>query len=640
MAKANILIVEDESIIASVIAVALKKFSYEVIDILNTGEAAVVVALQRKPDLILMDIRLQGAVDGIAAVEQIQKKLDIPVIYLTAYADEPTLERAKKTKPYGYIPKPFQEIELKTTIEMALYKHGFELQLKASEARFRSLFEKSQDVIYISDKSGNLLEINPAGLKLFGYSHAEMLNANMESLYQNPAEHSALLTALRESHNIAGVEVELKKKDGTPMACLQSTQVRTDEKNSILDMQGIIRDITELKRAETERKSLESQLFQAQKMEALGQLAGGVAHDFNNLLTGISGFAKFALEQVPQGSSAREDLNEVLKLAKRAETLTRQLLTFSRRQTLQPKVLNINRTVEEMMKMLGRLIGENIKLVFLLAPDLGDMNIDPGQLEQVLMNLAVNARDAMPAGGNLTVETANIFLDQDYARANIGVTPGEYIMLAVSDTGCGMDDNTRQHIFEPFFTTKPQGKGTGLGLSTVYGIVNQLKGSILVDSKPGQGSTFKIFLPKMIPEAAEKPPAAAGKEPSRKGTILIVEDDAAVLQITRRVLEVNDYRILTAASSLEADKVLTVHGESVDLILLDVVLPGLDGNQLFESWVKKYPHLLVLYMSGYMDNVIVNKKILAHGLPFIKKPFNAEDLVLTILEVLGEKNHD
>jgi two-component system cell cycle sensor histidine kinase/response regulator CckA len=523
---------------------------------------------------------------------------------------------------------------------MALYKHGFELQLKASEARFRSLFENSQDVIYISDKSGNLLEINPAGLKLFGYSHAEILHTNMESLYQNPVDHSALLTALRESRNITDFEVELKKKDGTPMACLQSTQVRIDEKSSIMDMQGIIRDITELKRAETERKSLESQLFQAQKMEALGQLAGGVAHDFNNLLTGISGFAKFALEQVPQGSSAREDLSEVLKLAKRAETLTRQLLTFSRRQTLQPKVLNINRTVEEMMKMLGRLIGENIKLVFLLAPDLGDMNIDPGQLEQVLMNLAVNARDAMPAGGNLTVETANIFLDQDYARANIGVTPGEYIMLAVSDTGCGMDDNTRQHIFEPFFTTKPQGKGTGLGLSTVYGIVNQLKGSILVDSNPGQGSTFKVYLPMVVPDAVEKPPAAAGKEPSRKGTILIIEDDAAVLQITQRVLEVNDYRVLTAASSLEADKVLAIHGESVDLILLDVVLPGLDGYQLFESWVKSYPHLLVLYMSGYMDNAIVNKKILAHGIPFIQKPFTAETLVLKVLEALGEKHHD
>jgi len=640
MAKANILIVEDESIIASVIAVALKKFEYEVIDILNSGEAAVAEALQKKPDLILMDIRLQGAVDGIAAVEQIQKQMDIPIIYLTAYADEPTLERAKKTKPYGYIPKPFQEIELKTTIEMALYKHGFEMQLKESEAKFRSLFENSQDVIYIADKSGNLLEINPAGLKLFGYSYPEMLNINIENLYQNPAEHSALLTDLYENHTISDFEFELKKKDGTPMVCQQTMQVRINNKGSILGFQGIIRDITERKRTEAEHKNLEAQLFQAQKMEALGQLAGGVAHDFNNLLTGISGFAKFAHEQVPPDSSAREDLSEVLKLAKRAEALTRQLLAFSRKQTLQPVVLNINRTVEEMMKMLSRLIGENIELVFVLAADLGNLNADPGQLEQVLVNLVLNARDAMPTGGKLTVETANALLDQDYARANIGVTPGEYVMLAVSDTGCGMDDNIRQHIFEPFFTTKPLGKGTGLGLSTVYGIVNQLKGSIWVDSEPGQGTTFKIYLPRMIAETVEKTPAAACKEPLTKGTIMIVEDDASVLQIARRAIEVSGYSVLTAASSLAADKILAVHGKSVDLILIDVVLPGLNGYQLFESVREKYPRLLVLYMSGYMDNAIVNKKILAHGLPFIRKPFTAKELVLTMLEVLGEKHHD
>jgi signal transduction histidine kinase len=265
--------------------------------------------------------------------------------------------------------------------------------------------------------------------------------------------------------------------------------------------QGIIRDITELKLAEAVRKSLEAQLLQSQKMEALGQLAGGVAHDFNNLLTGISGFAKFAYEQVSPDSAVREDLAEVQKLAKRAEALTRQLLTFSRKQTIQPVLFNINRSVEEMMKMLGRLIGENIELVFVLAPDLGNVNADPSQLEQVLANLTINARDAMASGGKLTVATANIYLDQDYARANIGMLPGDYIMLAVSDTGCGMDDKIRQHIFEPFFTTKPQGKGTGLGLSTVYGIVNQLKGSIQVDSEPGRGTTFRIYLPRTDTES-------------------------------------------------------------------------------------------------------------------------------------------
>jgi signal transduction histidine kinase/CheY-like chemotaxis protein len=467
-----------------------------------------------------------------------------------------------------------------------------------------------------------------------------MLNANMENLYQNPTEHSALLTVLRKNKTISDFEVELKKKDGTPMVCLQTAQVRINKKGRISGFQGIIRDITERKRAEAEHKNLEAQLLHAQKMDALGQLAGGVAHDFNNLLTGIRGFAKFALEQVPQGSSAHEDLTEVLKLAKRAEALTRQLLAFSRKQAIQPEVLNINRTVEEMMKMLGRLIGENIDLVFVLAPDLGNVNVDPVQLEQVLANLTLNARDAMPAGGKLTVETANAFLNQDYARANLGVTPGEYVMLVVSDTGCGMDENTRQHIFEPFFTTKPQGKGTGLGLSTVYGIVNQLKGSIWVDSKPGQGTIFKIYLPRVVADIAEQAPAHASMEtPQTKGMILIVEDDASVLQIARRAIEVCGYRVLTAASSPEADKVLAVHGESIDLILLDVVLPGRDGYQLFKSVCEKYPRLRVLYMSGYTNNAIVINDILAHGFPFIQKPFTAEDLVLTMLKVLGEKHH-
>ncbi|MCX6558141.1 MAG: response regulator [Candidatus Aminicenantes bacterium] len=640
MTKANILIVEDESIIASVIAAALKKFEYEVIDILNTGEAAAVAALRKKPDLILMDIRLQGELDGIGAVELIQKQMDIPVIYLTAYADEPTLERAKKTKPYGYIPKPFQEIELKTTIEMALYKHGFELQLKESEAKFRSLFENSQDVIYFSDKNGKLLEMNPAGLYLFGYELDEILRTHPEQLYSDPNDRKPFLTQLKNHKNLKECELKLRNKKGDILYCLETANAMLDKDGHTNGFQGIIRDISGQKRLEAERQSLEAQLFQAQKMEALGQLAGGVAHDFNNLLTGIRGFAQFAFNETPQDSPTRADLTEVLKLSKRAEALTRQLLAFSHKQTLEHEVLTINQTVKEMMNMLIRLIGKKIELDFVLAPDLGNVDADPGQLEQMLVNLTLNARDAMPGGGKLTVETANVFLDQDYARAHIGVTPGDYIMLAISDTGCGMDDNICPHIFEPFFTTKPPGKGTGLGLSTVYGIVKQLKGSIGVDSKPGQGTIFKIYLPRVAAAAVEKTPGAARKEPRTPETILIVEDDAAVLQIARRAIEVCGYRVLTAASPGAAEKILAAQAEAVDLILIDVVLPEINGYQLFASWHRQYPRLRVLYMSGYMDNAIVTNDILARGLPFIQKPFTAEDLVLTILKIMGEKHHD
>jgi two-component system cell cycle sensor histidine kinase/response regulator CckA len=640
MTKAKILIVEDESIIASVIAAALKKFAYEVIDILNTGEAAAAVALQKKPDLILMDIRLLGAMDGISAAEQIQQHLDIPIIYLTAYADEPTLERAKKTRPYGYIPKPFQEIELKTTIEMALYKHGFEVQLKESEAKFRSLFENSPDVIYISDKAGNILEINPAGLALFGYAREEIIGIKPDRMYADPEDCKTFLRQIKNQKSVKDYELKLKNKKGDIIYGLETTGIMTDQKGDMSGFQGIIRDITERRRLETEHKNLEAQLFQAQKMEALGQLAGGVAHDFNNLLTGISGFTKFAIEEMPEGSASRDDLQEVMKLAKRAEALTRQLLAFSRRQTLQTEVLNINRTVQDMIKMLDQLIGENIEFVFALAPELGNVNIAHSQLEQVLMNLVINARDAMGGGGKLTIETANSFLDQDYAAAHIGVIPGEYVMLAVSDTGCGMDEHTCQHMFEPFFTTKPQGKGTGLGLSTVFGIVSQLKGSIAITSAPAQGTTVKIYLPREAGPAAECAPVPAGKRALKKGTILIVEKDPAILKVARRMIAACGYSVYTASLAPEAEKVMADHGQAVDLVLIDVMMPGRDGSRLFASWKKKYPQLRVLFMSGHMDSSLINEKILARGLPFIQKPFTPEVLTLKIAKSMGEELND
>jgi two-component system, cell cycle sensor histidine kinase and response regulator CckA len=640
MAKTNILIVEDESIIASVIAGALRKFGYEVIGILNTGEAAVAEVLQKKPDLVLMDIRLQGSMDGISAAEQILDKLDIPIIYLTAYADEPTLERAKKTRPYGYIPKPFQEIELKTTIEMALYKHGFELQLKDSEARFRSLFENSQDVIYISDKAGNILEINPAGLALFGYEREEILKMQIGQHFADALDRKSFFAQLASNKNLKEYELRLKNKKGDIIYALQTANSMTDADGKIYGFQGIIRDMTERKRAETERKNLEAQLFQAQKMDALGQLAGGVAHDFNNLLTGISGFTKFAIEEMPEGSATRDDLLEVMKLAKRAEALTRQLLAFSRRQTLQSEVLNINRTVQEMIKMLDQLIGENIEFVFALAPELGNVNIARSQLEQVLMNLVLNARDAMGGGGKLKIETANVVLDQDYADAHVGVTPGEYVMLAVSDTGCGMDEHTCQHMFEPFFTTKPHGKGTGLGLSTVFGVVSQLKGSIAVNSAPAQGTTIRIYLPKEAAPAAECAPASAGKGTLKKGTILIVEKDPAILKVAHRMIAACGYRVYTASVAAEAEKVMVDHGQAVDLALIDVMMPGRDGPRLFASWKKKYPQLRVLFMSGHMDSALINEKILGRGLPFIQKPFTPEALTLKVAESMEEELHD
>ncbi|MCD6415268.1 MAG: response regulator [Planctomycetes bacterium] len=383
----------------------------------------------------------------------------------------------------------------------------------------------------------------------------------------------------------------------------------------------------------TEQRQLENQFRQAQKLESIGRLAGGVAHDFNNLLTGMKGLIGFALEAAEPGSQTHEDLTEALDLADRAAGLSRQLLAFSRRQTLAPMALNVNELIADQIKMLTRLLGEDIDLQFSPAPDLGNVRADPGQIEQVIMNLAVNARDAMPDGGRLTIETDNVELGQEYASKHMGVTPGPYVMIAVSDTGCGMDDRTRAQIFDPFFTTKELGKGTGLGLSTVYGIAKQHGGNIWVYSEPGKGATLKVYLPRVAAEAEKLGPRSkfviGGAE-----TILLAEDDDAVRGVGRRHLEALGYTVLCAASAREAEQVARAHEGRIDLLLTDVVMPDRNGRELYESLAANQAGLKVLYMSGYTDNAIVHRGVLKAGIPFLQKPFEKEDLATRVRQAL------
>ena len=387
----------------------------------------------------------------------------------------------------------------------------------------------------------------------------------------------------------------------------------------------------------TERTQLQASFLQAQKMESVGRLAGGIAHDFNNLLTVMISTADLALGQLKEGDPLHADFQEVRRAAGRAAVLTRQLLAFSRKQVLQPAVLSLNAVVADMEKMLRPVIGEAIELVFAPAEDLGSVTVDPGQIEQVIMNLAVNARDAMPEGGKLTIETRNAELDDAYAAQHPSVRPGPHVMLAISDTGAGMDEATRAYIFEPFFTTKERGKGTGLGLSTAHGIVEQSGGSIRVDSEVGEGTTFTIYLPRVAEAARDDRPARAVTPARGTETILVVEDEQALRKAIKRILESAGYTVLAAANGGEALLLLEHHEGPVYLMLTDLVMPGLSGRELAQRLARMRPDVKVLYMSGYSDDTVVPHGVLDEGTHFVGKPFTIEELTRKVREVLDSQ---
>jgi two-component system, cell cycle sensor histidine kinase and response regulator CckA len=394
---------------------------------------------------------------------------------------------------------------------------------------------------------------------------------------------------------------------------------------------------SENKRREAEealRKS-EEQLRQWQRVEAIGRLAGGVAHDFNNLLMTILGCSELLLREFDPKDPRREEVEEIRRAAQRATSLTHQLLAFGRRQVLQPRVLDLNEIVENMDRMLRRMIGEDIQFLTILAPGLWPVKVDPGQIEQVIMNLVVNARDAMPQGGRLTVETSNIKLDEEYARRHIAVKPGAFVMLAVTDTGCGMNAETRSHLFEPFFTTKEKGKGTGLGLSTVYGIIKQSGGNIWAYSEVGKGSTFKVYLPR-AEEAVKvyKPKEIAPEAARGTETILLVEDEEAVRTMISRVLQGSGYKVLEACQGREAIEVCRKHQGPIHLMVTDVIMPQMSGRELAERLARVRPETKVLFMSGYPDNAIVHHGVLDPGTAFLQKPFTLAALENKVREVL------
>ncbi|MGA7400275.1 MAG: ATP-binding protein [Candidatus Sulfotelmatobacter sp.] len=501
--------------------------------------------------------------------------------------------------------------------------------LRRSEMNFRSLVTNAPYGICRCDSAGQLLDVNPALLTMLGYSSArDLVGQHLGGLYLDTHQWFELADYLRSAAAFNGLIAEWKRKDGIGTVVRVSGRAVSD---------GDTKTAFELFAEDvTERRALEQQLRQSQKMEAVGRLAGGIAHDFNNLLMVISGYSEFLLDRLGPDPALRGPAQEIAGAAQRASSLTRQLLAFSRKQMMAPKILDLNEVVTENLKMLTRVIGEDIDLVMVPAATLGAVRADAGQIDQVIMNLAVNARDAMPSGGKLTIETSNVSLDEEYSRFHAPLRPGDYVMLTISDTGMGMDSETQSHIFEPFFTTKGP-KGTGLGLSTVYGIIKQSGGYIWVYSESGKGTTFKIYLPR-VPERAESPAVVStaesvGTEPGTE-TILLVEDETNLRYLARQFLEKQGYRVIEAADGAVAMQIAVAHEGMIHLLLTDVIMPGMNGRELAQRISEIRPNTKVLYMSGYTENVIGHNGTLDAGVRLLQKPFTLRELKSKVREVL------
>jgi len=507
-----------------------------------------------------------------------------------------------------------------------------ERALRQSEEKYRSFFEDDLTGDYISTPDGRLLFCNPAFLEIFGFSSLqEAMNYNIQALYNFLDDRKKLLKDLQKKKRLYNYEMQLHKLDGTPIFVTANVIGKFNGQGNLIEIKGYLYDVTHHKRTE-------EQFWLAQKMEAIGRLAGGVAHDFNNLLSVINGYSDLVMHRLPKEHPLQKDIGMIFQAGKKAEALTRQLLAFSRRQIMQPKVISLNILIDELEKMLRRLIGEDIELTTKKHSDLGAVKADPTQMEQVILNLAVNSRDAMPGGGKLIIETRNVTFSSDLQLERVTMLAGEYVLLSVTDNGAGMDEKTRVNIFEPFYTTKEKGKGTGLGLSTVYGIIKQTGGYIWVYSEPRKGTTFKIYLPRVADKIEDavirksQPETLKGKE-----TILLVEDDDGVREVSEMILTQFGYSVLTASDGETALRIIKDNGSKIKLMITDLVMPGMSGKELTDKLTESGNGLKVLYLSGYSDEAILDHGILNEGVDFLPKPFGTQELLQKVREILDDQ---
>ena len=509
-----------------------------------------------------------------------------------------------------------------------------ESALRENQARLAGIVNSAMDAIISVDSEQKIVLFNAAAERILGCPATEAIGQSIDRFIPQRfrEQHTKHIrnfgetgVTLRSMHSFAELTALRADSEQFPIeASISQIEVAGKKLFTV-----ILRDITE-------RKQLEEQFRQSQKMEAIGRLAGGVAHDFNNMLTAIIGYSQLVQAQLDDASPLRHDIEEIEKAGHRAAGLTAQLLAFSRKQVLQPRVLDLNEVISDVDKMLRRLIGEDIDLVTIATPDLGHVKADPGQVEQILLNLALNSRDAMPRGGKLTIETANIDLDEVYATSHADVAPGPYVMLAVSDTGHGLDAETQSHIFEPFFTTKVLGKGTGLGLSTVFGIVKQSGGHVWVYSEPGHGAAFKVYFPRVDEPADAAAPTKSVESLYGSENILVVEDDEAVRNVSRLALEKYGYTVLQAERGTQALKAFGPLATAIDLVVTDVIMAGMSGPGLVVRLQKLHPDVKVLYVSGYTEEATIHHGVLTEGIAFLQKPFTPDGLVRKVRQLLDK----
>ena len=642
----RILIVEDSPADAELAEHELRKSGMDFVSRrVETREQCERALSEFDPQAVLSDFTLP-AFDALAALKIVRAtRPSLPFILFSGSIGEEFAIEIMRAGATDYVLK-HRLSRLGPTLERALQEANeharrcsAEKALQESARKFEALFESSPDGIVLVDASGEIRLSNFRVSELFGYDRADLIGTHLEDLMPDRLRkallghwehHASQLTrsSMSDNRDLIGL-----RNNGTefPLEINLSPLIEDDTHLTIV----VIRDVTEKRRAEEELRVSTDQLRQAQKMEAIGRLAGGVARDFNNILMVIMGHIDLIAMQLGADSPLSEDAEGIKDAAKRAAALTRQLLAFSRKQVLQPMVLNLNDIVTNLEKMLRRLIGEDIHLETHRDPQLDYIRADAGQMEQVIMNLAVNARDAMPGGGSLTIRTENIDLPEGFTCVYGDTEPGSYVRLAVSDTGCGMDPEIMAHIFEPFFTTKGLEKGTGLGLSTVFGIVNQSGGHIQVRSTPEQGTTFEIYLPK-IGETASAPAKLAGSKSLSPGseTILLVEDDPLVRRIAKVLLQRGGYDVIEAADEADAVRICQEHTGSIHLLLTDICMPSCSGWELADHLAANRPGMKTLYMSGYTDDSVVRHRVTDTGAPFLQKPFTAEDLLDKVKEAL------
>jgi PAS domain S-box-containing protein len=629
--RGTILLVNDSTDQLVLMSRLLQNSWYRTV-VAHDGSKAYSVLLTERPDLVISDISMPG-IDGFELCRKIRNHSEFrltPVLLFTAVCkDRDAVVNALAAGADDYVETPHDPIVFLAKISRLVERGRAQQVLQTNEERYRDVVENARDLIYYHDLQGNYRAVNQAVETITGYSRDEALRMNItDTVAPDDLERARHMIARKlAGEKITAYRLKIVAKDGRQIAVEVNTRL-VRRKGKVIGVQGIARDVTE-------RLHIEEQLRQAQKMEAVGQLAGGIAHDFNNLLTVITGYSELALRRLPVEDTLRHHVAEIKKAGVRAATLTRQLLAFSRKQVLQPKVIDLNSIVANMGEMMRRLIGEDVELRTVLAPELGSTKADPGQIEQVIMNLVVNARDAMPHGGNLIIETENVYLNESYTESHISVRPGAYVMLAVSDTGEGISTENKEHIFEPFFTTKETGRGTGLGLSTVYGIVKQSGGNIWVYSEVGQGTVFKVYLPRVdeVPQEYTRRGDVAETLHGNE-TVLVAEDDQRVRSLVREVLEHYGYRVLAAERGDIALQLAQQCDGPIDLLLTDVVMPKMSGRTVADQLRTIHPELKVLYMSGYTDESIVHHGVLDPNTPFLQKPFTPQVLARKVRGVL------